>query len=130
MKMTFRWYGDSDPVTLQYIKQIPGMTGIVSALYDVPVGDVWPVDKIQALKDKVQAAGLDLDVIESVPVHEDSKRTDSQLLPKHSQSGDLWHQGDLLQLHAGVRLDPYHAGERIAGWLDIPGLQQRGSRTH
>ena len=45
MKMTFRWYGDSDPVSLEYIRQIPGMHGIVSAVYDVPVGEVWPRGK-------------------------------------------------------------------------------------
>ena len=71
--MSFRWFGDSDPVSLQYIRQIPGMHGIVSAVYDVPVGEVWPVDKIRALKAKVEAHDLALDVIESVPVHEDIK---------------------------------------------------------
>ena len=50
MKMSFRWYGESDPVTLQYIRQIPGMTDIVSAIYDEPVGEVWPAHKIAALK--------------------------------------------------------------------------------
>ncbi len=73
MKMTFRWYGDDDPVTLEKIRQIPGMTGIVSALYDVPVGEVWPVEKIRAFKAKIEAAGLEFEVIESVPVHEDIK---------------------------------------------------------
>lgn len=71
--MTFRWYGDSDPVTLSHIRQIPGVTGIVSAIYDVPVGEVWPQEKIFALKNKVEAHGLTLEVIESVPVHEDIK---------------------------------------------------------
>ena len=71
--MSFRWFGDSDPVSLQYIRQIPGMHGIVSAIYDVPVGEVWPMDRILALKTKVEAHGLALDVIESVPVHEDIK---------------------------------------------------------
>ena len=51
MKMTFRWYGESDPVKLEYIRQIPGMYGIVSAIYDVPVGEVWPLEKLQALRD-------------------------------------------------------------------------------
>jgi mannonate dehydratase len=74
MKMTFRWYGQSDPVTLQYIRQIPGMTGVVSAIYDIPVGEVWPLEKIAELKATVNAHGLDLEVIESVPVHEDIKR--------------------------------------------------------
>ena len=73
MKMTFRWYGDSDPVTLDYIRQIPGMTGIVSAIYDVPVGGVWPMDKINALKSKIEAKGMTFEVVESVPVHEDIK---------------------------------------------------------
>lgn len=71
--MSFRWFGDSDPVSLQYIRQIPGMHGIVSAIYDVPVGEVWPMDRILALKAKVEAQDLALDVIESVPVHEDIK---------------------------------------------------------
>jgi len=89
MKMTFRWYGESDPVSLAHIRQIPGMTGIVSALYDVPVGEVWPVDKIQVLKDQVNAHGLALEVIESVPVHEDIKlgKPDSaRLIANYCQS--------------------------------------------
>lgn len=73
MKMTFRWYGDSDPVPLDYIRQIPGMYGIVSAVYDVPVGETWPVEKIEALKTRIESHGLRFEVIESVPVHEDIK---------------------------------------------------------
>ena len=73
MKMTFRWYGEDDPVTLEKIRQIPGMKGIVSAVYDIPVGEVWPVERIQKLKDTVEKSGLELSVIESVPVHEDIK---------------------------------------------------------
>ena len=73
MKMTFRWYGESDPVSLKYIRQIPGMSGIVSAIYDVPVGEVWPIEKLQALRDTINAAGLEFEVVESVPVHEDIK---------------------------------------------------------
>lgn len=73
MKMTFRWYGKDDPVTLEYIRQIPGMTGVVSAIYDIPVGEVWPMEKILELKKMVEDSGLELEVIESVPVHEDIK---------------------------------------------------------
>ena len=73
MQMTFRWYGDDDKVTLENIKQIPGVTGIVSAIYDVPVGEVWPTEKIIDLKKKIEDHGLELSVIESVPVHEDIK---------------------------------------------------------
>src|SRR5919206_1359215 len=71
MKLTFRWFGPDDPVTLENIRQIPGVTGIVSSVYDLPVGEAWPMDKILALKGRVEKAGLSLDVIESVPVHED-----------------------------------------------------------
>lgn len=73
MKMTFRWYGKEDPISLEYIRQIPGMEGIVSAIYDVPVGEVWPLEKIKDLKQEIEDAGLVLSVIESVPVHEDIK---------------------------------------------------------
>ncbi|MGL5123150.1 MAG: mannonate dehydratase [Fusobacteriaceae bacterium] len=73
MKMTFRWYGDDDKVTLDNIRQIPGVEGIVSAIYDIPVGDVWPLEKIKKLKDKIEEKGLEFEVVESVPVHEDIK---------------------------------------------------------
>ncbi len=73
MKMTFRWYGKDDPVTLNHIRQIPNMSGIVTAVYDVPVGEVWPNEKIIELKEEINKYGLDMDVIESVPVHEDIK---------------------------------------------------------
>ncbi len=89
MKMTFRWYGDSDPVTLDYIRQIPGMSGIVSAVYDVPVGEVWPVETIAALKKKIESHGLAFEVIESVPVHEDiklGKPTRDKLIANYCQT--------------------------------------------
>ncbi|GEN45991.1 mannonate dehydratase [Alkalibacillus haloalkaliphilus] len=73
MEMTFRWYGHDDQVPLQYIRQIPSVTGIVSAVYDIPVGEVWPLERIEALKQEVESNGLNLSVIESVPVHEDIK---------------------------------------------------------
>lgn len=73
MKLSFRWYGNDDPVKLEYIKQIPGMHSIVTAIYDVPVGEVWSESSIDQIKNKVEKAGLKFDVIESVPVHEDIK---------------------------------------------------------
>ncbi|WP_209123823.1 mannonate dehydratase [Alkalihalobacillus sp. BA299] len=73
MEMSFRWYGNEDPVKLEQIKQIPGMVGIVSAIYDIPVGEVWPHEKIIELKQTIKNHGLTLNVIESVPVHEEVK---------------------------------------------------------
>ena len=68
MKMTFRWYGEGDSIPLQYIRQIPNMSGVVTAVYDVPVGQVWDEEKIARLKSLCDGAGLAMEVIESVPV--------------------------------------------------------------
>jgi mannonate dehydratase len=74
MKMTFRWFGkDHDSIKLEHIRQIPGITGVVGALFDIPVGDVWPMENILELKKTVEDSGLELEVIESVNIHEDIK---------------------------------------------------------
>jgi len=74
MKMSFRWFGPQDePIPLSYIRQIPGVKQVVGSLFDVPVGQAWPTSKIAALKDEVESAGLNLEVIESVNVHDDIK---------------------------------------------------------
>lgn len=73
MKLSFRWYGESDPVTLDKIRQIPGIYSIVTAVYDVPVGEVWSNESIKKLKEQIENSGLKFEVIESVPVHEDIK---------------------------------------------------------
>lgn len=73
MKLSFRWYGENDPVKLKYIRQIPNMRSIVTAVYDVPVGEVWSRESIAKLKEDIESAGLIFDIVESVPVHEDIK---------------------------------------------------------
>ncbi|MDI9510263.1 MAG: mannonate dehydratase [Bacillota bacterium] len=73
MKLSFRWYGEDDPVKIGYIRQIPNMQSIVTAIYDVAVGETWSRESIDKLKNMVEEAGLAFDVIESVPVHEDIK---------------------------------------------------------
>jgi mannonate dehydratase len=73
MLMSFRWYGAGDPVSLAHIRQIPGINGIVSALHDVPVGEVWPMESLARLHDRIVAAGFRFAVVESIPVHEDIK---------------------------------------------------------
>ena len=73
MKLTFRWYGEKDCIPLSYIKQIPNMSGVVTACYDVKVGEVWSQETINHLKELSNNAGLEMEVIESIPVHEDIK---------------------------------------------------------
>ena len=71
MEMTLRWYGSAfDTVTLERIRQIPGVTGVISTLYDLPPGEAWPRERVRALREEVEAAGLRLSGIESVNVHE------------------------------------------------------------
>ena len=74
MKMILRWYGaDNDNIPLQHIRQIPNITGVATALHDVPVGDIWSIDEIMAAKKAVNDCGLAMEVIESVNIHEDIK---------------------------------------------------------
>jgi mannonate dehydratase len=86
MKMSFRWYGRDDKVTLQHIRQIPGVQGVVSAVYDVPVGEPWTASHMARLSDDVHDAGLSLAVIESIPVHEHIKLG----LPARDRYLDTW----------------------------------------
>jgi D-mannonate dehydratase len=74
MKMGFRWYGEgNDTVTLGQIKQIPGVEGLVWALHDMPAGEEWPMGKILEVKELADKHGFNIDVVESVNVHEDIK---------------------------------------------------------
>ncbi|MCG9603324.1 mannonate dehydratase, partial [Vibrio sp. Isolate31] len=74
MKMSFRWYGEgNDEVSLPFIKQIPGVEGIVWSLHDIPAGEVWSEERILAEKEIIEKAGFHIDVVESVNVHEDIK---------------------------------------------------------
>ncbi len=74
MQMTFRWYGEgNDSVTLSQIKQIPGVEGIVWALHDKMPGEIWEKDEIAAVKGQLDEYGFNMDVVESVNVHDDIK---------------------------------------------------------
>ena len=74
MQMTIRWFGkDKDTVTLKQIRQIPGVCGVVPALHKLPAGEVWPLDVINGMKKEIEDAGLTMECIESVNVHEDIK---------------------------------------------------------
>lgn len=71
MDMTLRWYGSRyDTVTLEQIRQIPGVTGVITTLYDKMPGEVWELPEILALKKEVEESGLMIKGIESVNIHD------------------------------------------------------------
>ncbi len=74
MKVTFRWFGEgNDNIPLKYIRQIPNCTGIMGVLDQYAPGEIWPLEVIQEYVDRVNSSGLEIEVIESVNVHEDIK---------------------------------------------------------
>ncbi|MFU8781385.1 MAG: mannonate dehydratase [Kiritimatiellia bacterium] len=74
---SWRWFGPNDRITLDQVRQT-GATGVVHALHQIPVGDVWSVADILARKQMIEDAGLDWVVVESLPVSEDIKKQSGQ----------------------------------------------------
>jgi mannonate dehydratase len=74
MQMTWRWYGEgNDSITLDHIRQIPGVEGIVWSLHDKVAGEVWEEDEIDNVMELIKSKGFNADVVESVNVHDDIK---------------------------------------------------------
>ncbi len=72
MERTWRWFGKKDKITLPMLKEI-GIEGIVTALHDVPNGEIWTKEKINDLKSFIESYGLRWSVVESLPVSESIK---------------------------------------------------------
>ena len=72
MEKTWRWFGRKDNITLDMLRQI-GVEGIVTALHDVPSGEVWTLEAITELKVYIESFGLRWSVVESLPVSESIK---------------------------------------------------------
>ena len=72
MERTWRWFGKKDKITLAMLKQI-GVEGIVTALHDVPLGEVWTREKIRDLREYIESYGMRWSVVESLPVVETIK---------------------------------------------------------
>ena len=83
MEKTWRWFGKKDKITLAMLRQI-GVEGIVTALHDVPLGQVWTREKIRDLREYIESYGM--------------------RAPQPLRRGHPLH---LLQLHAGAGLGPY-----------------------
>ena len=131
MKQTWRWFGPADLASIDDVVQA-GAEGVVTALHHVPNGVVWTAEEIALRQRQVAtrkdgtASGLAWDVVESLPVSEDIKKQKGDWrehianyklsLENVARAG---HRGDLLQFHAGDRLDPHRSalsgGERRHG---------------
>ncbi len=71
MKMSFRWFGEGhDSVTLEQIRQIPGMQGVITTLYSTKPGEEWSLEEIRKMRKQVEDAGLKILGIESVNIHD------------------------------------------------------------
>ena len=74
MEMTLRWFGKKyDSVSLKDIRQIPGVSGVISTLYNKMPGEIWCENEVKELKNEIESNGLKLSGIESINIHDSIK---------------------------------------------------------
>ncbi len=87
-EQSMRWYGPHDIVKLSDLRQA-GCSAVVTALHQIPVGEVWPVEEIRIRQRLIADAGMVWSVVESLPVHEGIKTNSSnwdELIANYQQS--------------------------------------------
>ena len=113
MRQTWRWFGPDDPITLPMIAEA-GAAGVVTALHRHNRGQIWPLSEIEGRRAQIEAAGLTLDVVESIGVGEEIKTRSGdwrKRIDNYKQSPAPLRprrgQGVLLQFHGDHRLDAH-----------------------
>ncbi len=103
---------DFDTVTLEQIRQIPGVTGVITTLYDTAPGEIWSRERIRAMKNEVAAAGLHISGIESVNVH-DAIKTGSDDCDKYIDNyiATLENLGKKIFTSSAIISCPYLTGQ-------------------
>ena len=104
MKMTMRWYGADDPVKIAYIRQVPIVTGIVSALHDLPPGAAWSLERLNTHRESIEAHHLTWDVLESSSITEAIKLG----LPERDRDIEVYQQNIRNLAAAGVKVLCYN----------------------
>jgi mannonate dehydratase len=103
MERTWRWFGKKDKITLAMLRQI-GVEGIVTALHDVPLGEVWKREDIHALKTYIESFGMRWSVVESLPVTETIKYGG----PDRDQQIEVYRQSLRHLAAEGIHTDCYN----------------------